>query len=184
MINKKRKILIIGLGLIGGSYAKRLKQLGFEVGAITLNQKDIDYAIENNIIDHGFVEIKKEYTLSFDIIVFALYPKIFKSWIESNPNVFKKGAIVTDVTGVKSCIIYDIEKQLLDQGVYFVASHPMAGKEVYGVENASSTLFVDANFIITPTLNTNKEAIQTIIDMGKLLGFANISTISPENTMK
>ena len=180
MINKKRKILIIGLGLIGGSYAKRLKQLGFEVGAITLNQKDIDYAIENNIIDHGFVEIKKEYTLSFDIIVFALYPKIFKSWIESNPNVFKKGAIVTDVTGVKSCIIYDIEKQLLDQGVYFVASHPMAGKEVYGVENASSTLFVNANFIITPTLNTNKEAIETIIDMGKLLGFANISTISPE----
>ena len=56
-----KKILIVGLGLIGGSYAKRFKKNGHYVGAITLNHKDIDYAIENNIIDEGTVEVKKEF---------------------------------------------------------------------------------------------------------------------------
>ena len=72
-----KKILIVGLGLIGGSYAKRLKKNGHYVGAITLNHKDIDYAIENNIIDEGTVEVKKEFVSQFDIVIFALYPSVF-----------------------------------------------------------------------------------------------------------
>ena len=85
-----KKILIVGLGLIGGSYAKRLKNNGHHVGAITLNQEDIDYAIENNIIDEGPVDVKKEFVSQFDIVIFALYPSVFIKWIEQYNSYLKK----------------------------------------------------------------------------------------------
>ena len=62
----------------------------------------------------------------------------------------KPGALLTDVTGVKRCIVYDIQGMLRDD-VEFIAAHPMAGKEVYGVENADDRIFHDANYIVTPT---------------------------------
>ena len=81
ILTKDKKILIVGLGLIGGSYAMGLSKKGYEVGAISLNQDDIDYAISNNIIKHGQVKVSKEYVSSFDIIIFALYPKVLLDWI-------------------------------------------------------------------------------------------------------
>ena len=104
------KILIVGLGLIGGSYAKILTSKGYEVGAITLNQQDIDYAIENNIISHGMINVDKDYVSQFDVIVFALYPSDFINWISLYHNYFKNNAIITDVTGVKSSIVYKINE--------------------------------------------------------------------------
>ena len=71
---------------------------------------------------------------------------------------FKKGAMLTDVTGVKSSIVYKIQEILRDD-VEFVGAHPMAGKEVYGVENADKSIFRNANYIVTPTEKNSKEAI-------------------------
>ena len=90
MLTKDKKILIVGLGLIGGSYAMGLSKKGYEVGAISLNQDDIDYAISNNIIKHGQVEVSKEYVSLFDIIIFALYPKILLDWIKNIILILKK----------------------------------------------------------------------------------------------
>ena len=75
---KKVNILIVGLGLLGGSYAKGLKKLGFEVNAITKDKSSVDYAVENGIIDYGTTEIEPEIIEKADLVVFALYPHILE----------------------------------------------------------------------------------------------------------
>ena len=178
-LTKKHKILIIGLGLIGGSYAEALTSWGFEVGAITKDRDSIDFALKKGIIQSGISFVEKEYVQMFDIVIFALYPKIFVEWIETYQSYFKDGTLITDVTGVKSEIVFKIQVLLKDT-VEFVPAHPMAGKEVYGVENSDKKIFQGANFIITPTSKNTTKAIDTIVEMGKILGFKNISILTPE----
>mgnify|MGYP002514446371 CR=1 FL=1 len=86
---KKVDILIVGLGLLGGSYARSLKQKGFKVSAITKNQDDIDFALENGIIDNGTTELDAEIIGSADLVIFALYPHIFVEWITENQSLLK-----------------------------------------------------------------------------------------------
>ena len=117
------KFLIVGLGLIGGSYAQALSELGYEVGAITRSQSSIDFAKERGFIKTGTTEVTEEYVGRFDIIIFALYPKTFTEWVEKYQGYFKSGAILTDVTGVKCPIVYKIQKMLRDD-IEFVAAHP------------------------------------------------------------
>lgn len=173
------KFLIVGLGLIGGSYAQALSDLGYEVGAITRSERSIAYAKEKGIIAHGTTEINEKYIKQFDVVVFALYPKIFIDWIEKHQSKLKSGAIITDVTGVKRAIVYEIQSMLRDD-VEFVPAHPMAGKEVYGVENADKSIFNKANYIVTPTSKNTPEAINTVKQLGRLLGFKTVCELSPE----
>ena len=180
IINKSIRVLIVGLGLIGGSYAKALRKKGFYVSAITDNQHSIDYAVDNKIIDEGYAYVDKKTVQNADLVIFALYPKVFVQWIEDNKNLFKKGTIITDVTGVKSCIVYDIQSRL-PEGIEFIAAHPMAGREVYGVENSDDKIFEGANYIVVPTSKNTPEAIETCKDLGKILGFSRISELSPED---
>lgn len=173
------KFLIVGLGLIGGSYAEALTDLGYEVGAITRSQRSIDYAVEKGLIAHGTTEVTKEYVSQFDIVVFALYPEVLTKWIESYQGYFKSGALLTDVTGVKVPVVYKIQ-EMLRSDVEFVGAHPMAGREVYGVENADKTIFRNANYIVTPTSKNTQSGIEACKSLGKILGFKTIAQLSPE----
>jgi prephenate dehydrogenase len=173
------RILIVGLGLIGGSYAKALKRLGYHVSAIDTRREAIDYALAHHIIDDGSAEVEPEVVGSADAVIFGLYPKVFLRWIEENQQYFKPGAMLTDVTGVKGCIVYEIQEKLRDD-VEFIASHPMAGREVYGVENSDDGIFRGANFIITPTGKNTAQAIRWIGSLARILGFQRISVLSPE----
>ena len=173
------KFLIVGLGLIGGSYAQALTDLGYEVGAITRSQSSIDYAKEHGLISHGTTEITEEYVSKFDVIIFALYPKVLLAWLEKNQAFIKKGALLTDVTGVKRSVVYDVQAMLRDD-LEFVGAHPMAGKEVYGVQNADKSIFREANYIVTPTEKNTQEGIFACKQLGKILGFKNICELSPE----
>ena len=179
IVDVSKNILIVGLGLLGGSYARVLKRFGFHISAITLDQSSIDYAIKENIIDEGSIEIEERLIGEADLVIFALYPHVFVEWIEKNQALLKSGAIITDVTGVKRSIVYHIQ-DILRSDVEFVAAHPMAGREVSGVENSTDKLFVGANYIVTPTEKNTPEAIQTCIELGRLLGFSNVTTLSPE----
>lgn len=179
-MNHNKKMLIVGLGLIGGSYAKGLMQKGYHIEAIDLNQEDIDYAIENKIIVDGTTLVTKEYVSQFDVVIFALYPKTLLQWLEKYHTFLKNGAIISDVSGVKSSIIYTIQDILRGDNVEFVGAHPMAGKEVSGVKNADSNIFKNANFIITPTDVNTEKAIEMLKDIASDLNFANISLLSPE----
>jgi len=179
IVDISKKILIVGLGLLGGSYAKVLKRYGFHISAITKEQSSIDYAIGEHIIDEGTTEIDEKMIKDADLVIFALYPHVFVEWIEQNQSLLKSGAIITDVTGVKGSIVYKIQ-DMLRSDVEFIAAHPMAGREVSGVENSSDTMFVGANYIVTPTDKNTPEAISTCMELGRLLGFSNVTTLSPE----
>ena len=179
IVDVSKKILIVGLGLIGGSYAKVLKRFGFHISAITLDQSSIDYALKENIIDEGSTELDERMIGEADLVVFALYPHVFVEWIEKNQMLLKSGALITDVTGVKRSIVYQIQ-DMLRPDVEFVAAHPMAGREVSGVENSTDRMFIGANYIVTPTEKNTPEAVQTCIELGRLLGFSNVTTLSPE----
>ena len=179
IVNVSKKILIVGLGLLGGSYAKVLKRFGFHISAITKEQSSIDYAIREGIIDVGSIEVDEQIIGEADLVIFALYPHVFVEWIEKNQMLLKSGALITDVTGVKRSIVYKIQN-MLRPDVEFIAAHPMAGREVSGVENSTDKMFVGANYIVTPTEKNTPEAIETCIELGKLLGFSNVTTLSPE----
>ena len=177
-LDKNKKILVVGLGLIGGSYAAALSRNGFEVGAVDRDPDAIGYALEAGYIRHGSVTADPDYIGGFDIVVFALYPSVLLDWVEKNARFFKKGALITDVTGVKSGIVFRVQ-ELLPPGTEFVGAHPMAGREVSGVTNASPDLFCGANFIVTPTPANTEEAIRLCEDLGRELGSGTVSRLSP-----
>ena len=179
IVDISKKILIVGLGLLGGSYAKALKRFGFKVNAITKEQSSIDYALKEGFIDEGSTELDHKIIGDADLVIFALYPHIFVEWIEKNQSLLKSGAVITDVTGVKKSIVYKIQ-DMLRSDVEFISAHPMAGREVSGVENSDDKMFVGANYIVTPTDKNSPEAINTCLELGRLLGFSNVTTLSPE----
>ena len=178
-IDQSKKFLIVGLGLLGGCYAMALKKKGFFVSAITKNKEDVEYALEQGLIDKGSTEVDPEMVGNADIIVFALYPHVFKEWIEEYGHYINEGTVITDVTGVKGCIIYEIQN-MLKPGVEFISAHPMAGREVSGVRNSDDTIFREANYIVVPTDRNTFGAIELCKELGQILGFARVSVLNPE----
>ena len=178
-LDKNKKILVVGLGLIGGSYAAALSRNGFEVGAVDRDPDAIGYALEAGYIRHGSVTAEPDYIGGFDIVVFALYPSVLLDWVEKNARFFKKGALITDVTGVKSGIVFRVQ-ELLPPGTEFVGAHPMAGRERSGVEYAEKEVFLGANYIVTPTAKNTEAAITACEELGRTLGFKTVCRLSPE----
>ena len=179
IVDVSQKILIVGLGLLGGSYARALKRFGFYISAITKEQSSIDYALKEKIIDEGSTQLDENIIGQADLVIFALYPHVFVEWIEQNQKMLKSGALITDVTGVKGSIVDKIQG-MLREDVEFIAAHPMAGREVSGVENSTEKMFVGANYIVTPTDRNTPEAIRTCMELGRLLGFSNVAVLSPK----
>lgn len=177
--NRSVTILIVGLGLLGGSYARALKKKGYTVKAITRSQKSVDYALENGLVDDADTRVRPEWIREAALTVFGLYPKVFVEWIRENGSLFPQGAVLTDVTGVKSAIVREIQS-LLPEGAEFIAAHPMAGREVCGVENSDDGIFRGANYIVVPTEKNTREAIEVCRELGRELGFARIAELSPE----
>lgn len=180
IINKHSKFLIIGLGLLGGSYARALTEKGYHVEAITLDESSVDYALSHQIVNNATTRLDADMIANADVIIFALYPNVFVDWIKTNGHLIKSGTLVTDVTGVKKCIVYEIQA-LLPEGVEFVSAHPMAGREVYGVENSSEKIFFGANYVVVPTEKNTEENIDACKRLGEILGFGRIAELSPED---
>ena len=174
-----KKILIVGLGLMGGSYASALSKKGYFVGAVTKDESSINYALNHNIIKEGTTVVTKEFIEKYDFVVFALYPKIFVKRIERYQHLFKSNIVITDVTGIKSEIVYKIQT-ILRKDIEFIPAHPMAGREVYGVENSDPNMFKGANYIITPTSENSEYAILLAKELGEVLEFKSISILTPE----
>lgn len=178
MMNNK-KFLIVGLGLLGGSYALGLKKWHHEIMAIDIDPKSIQYALEHGIIDQGTTVNDPELIGQADVIISGLYPKDIVPWIKENQQYFKPHTLITDVTGVKCAILYDIQA-LLRKDCEFIGSHPMAGKEVSGVQYADASIFLPANLILTPTDQNTQAAIDLMVEFGKELRFNNICLLTPE----
>lgn len=167
---------IVGIGLIGGSYAKALKKYPYKIYGIDNNQESLNYALENNIIDIGTTDPSKVLG-ELDVVFLCLYPDAAVNFVKININKFKRGAIISDVVGVKRFMIDSLDIYFNDD-VEFVFAHPIAGRETKGIKNSDEAIFKDANFVITPTKYNKDESINLITILAKQIGFKNVSLLS------
>ena len=169
MISADFKITIVGLGLLGGSYASGLAKKGYKVKAIDINQEYLEHALANKWIVEGSDD--PSLVSDADLVIFCLYPNTLVKWLNSYQNLLKPNALLTDVTGVKRSIMSKING-FLRTDVKFIYSHPMAGKEVSGALYSDSNIFKSANFIVIN--DEDIQAMQTIKDLATILEFKNI----------
>ena len=175
----KKNVLIVGLGLMGGSYARALSRLGFHVMGVDRDEEAVAYALREKIITEGSAGEAEELIRKADAIISALYPGVFPDWVQEHQHLFRPGVMMTDVTGVKSGIVYRIQ-ELLRKDAEFIAAHPMAGKELSGIQHSDDRIFRDANYIIVPTEKNTARGIEWCGMLGRLLGCGKISVLSPE----
>lgn len=172
-------ITVVGLGLIGGSYAMAIRELNpKKLYAVDIDEEAIHDAEKNGIIDKGYVNADIPLKES-DLVIICLYPKLVKNFIKDNIQHFKNGAVITDVTGIKGRFIEEVN-QILREDLDFVFGHPMAGREQKGLKFASKEVFKGANYIITPTERNKEENIKFLEELIRKIGFRNVVRISPE----
>lgn len=176
MISKDTTFVIVGLGLLGGSYAKGLKEAGYRVYGIARRQETIDYALNHRLIDEGSIE-PEAFLDQADVVIFGLYPHIMIDWIKEHQHAFRPHTLLTDVSGVKVNVADTIQSFLRDD-VEFIAAHPMAGRETSGIEYANTEMFKDANYIIVPTEKNSEEAVAASRHIAEILQFHHIATLS------
>lgn len=173
------KIVIVGLGVIGGSFAMALNEVGYkDVFGIDTNPETIKKAEELGIIKKGSPN-GEDFLKEADLVIISIYPKMVKTFVENNKDNFKDGAIITDATGIKGMFINEIIK-ILPENVDFVFGHPMAGREKRGIDFASSKVFKHANYIITPIERNKEENIKLIENLAYEIGFKRVRRITPE----
>lgn len=172
-------IAIVGLGVIGGSFAMGLQAAGYkQVYGIDINESTLQTAVEQGMIQKGFVDAG-DILEDMDVILISLYPSQIAPFVEQHKTRLKKGVILTDVTGVKTTIIEEVAK-VLPSTADFVFAHPMRGSEKKGIVGADHKRFDGANALLTP-IPTNKEAsLQLVEKLYQEIGFAEVTRVSPE----
>lgn len=180
MIDSECNITVVGLGLIGGSYAKaiRKKVKPKNLWAVDIDKKVLDYAEKEGIIDKGYEKADIPLKQS-DIVIICIYPNLTINFIKENHCYFKSGAIITDTAGIKEKIVKEINS-FLRKDLEFIGGHPMAGKESNGFKYASDEIFQGANYIVTPSNYNSKENIEKIKNMILKIGCKKIIQITPE----
>jgi len=174
-----RHIAIIGVGLIGGSFALAIKKQGYQGRITGIGRK------KSNLIRAKKLGIIDAYSISCtdgirdaDLVLLAVPVGQFETIAKKIRHNIKKGAIVTDVGSVKNTVVKKLEA-LMPEGTHFVGAHPIAGKECSGINCASAGLYQNARCIITPSPNTNKAALKKIIRLWKNVG-AKTALMKPE----
>ena len=173
------RIVIVGLGVIGGGYAMALKEAGYtEVYGIDKSKETLKKAKALGIIKEGY-EDEQEIVQKADLIVLAIYPNLVKNFIINNKEHFKDGAVITDVTGIKQLFINEII-EILPENIDFVFAHPMAGREKKGIDYATNTVFKGANFLITVIDRNKDENLDLIENLAYKMGFKHVKRICPK----
>lgn len=171
------KIAIIGLGLIGGSMAKAIKEntahtvYGYDLSDTVLKKAQLIGAIDQPLAD--------ELLSQCDLTIIALYPQAAISYIREKQDVFKKSSVVLDCCGVKRAVCSQAEPIALKHGFVFIGGHPMAGLEHSGFDHAKNALFKDASMVLTPTKGDIQD-VEKVKDLFTSIGFTNIQIATPE----
>lgn len=171
---------IVGLGLIGGSFAKSIKnKLKYKnLWAVDIDRDILNQAVSEGVIDEGFTDPKYPLENS-DIVILCTYPNITTDFLKINMPYFKQNSIVTDTTGIKNKIITEI-RSFIRNDINFIGGHPMCGKESIGYGYSSDSMFINGQYILTPENNTSLEAVNILTEIIKNIGFKTVSLMSPE----
>lgn len=163
------EITVVGLGLIGGSFALGLKKLNPQkIWAIDLDKGVLEQAEKNGVIDKGFTDGESVLKRS-SLVVICLYPELTVKFVRENLENFKQGAIITDAAGIKGKVVAEINS-FLREDLDFIGGHPMTGKETSGFAQASPEIFHRANYLLTPTQKNKEENLLLVEKMITALG--------------
>lgn len=172
-------ITIIGLGLLGGSYAKSLKKLNPKnIWAVDIDEKALRDGEESGVINKGYLD-PKEPLMNSDMVIICIYPKLVKKFIEDNKSYFKTHTIITDATGIKNGLVDEINS-ILPHDVDFVFGHPMAGREKKGLEYSSAEVFQGANYILTPNSRNAETSLLIVELIVRGMGFKSLVRVNPQ----
>lgn len=172
------KFAIIGLGLIGGSYAKALRQLGAKK-IIVMERKEavLQEAKDLGLVDVGFTK-PGSYLAEADVVLCAIYPEAMVGFIRDNLEFFNPQMLLTDVAGIKLNRVAEMQA-ILPEGMEFISGHPMAGRQSSGFGMSDAAIFHGANYIIVPTEQNTPGAIAWLEGFAKALGCKNTVQVNP-----
>lgn len=174
----KKHIVIVGLGLIGGSMARALAGFeGYDRIGVDLNQDSLNYALEHGLVDRVETDPLKALTEG-DLVFLCLHPHGILNFLKEHAYHFKPGAMVTDVCGVKGAILE--AATALPENISFLGGHPMAGRELSGVRNSLRNMFHGAHYILTPNGQTTPEHLALMEKVAYYVGCADVIQTTPE----
>lgn len=169
---------VVGLGLIGGSYAKALKSLGdVKVFGFDINETVTYQGLLTESID---AELTDEALSACDVVFLALYPQAALDFVKAHASGFKKDAVVADLCGIKRAIFEKLSELAEEHGFTYIGTHPMAGRETSGFESADSALFHNASLILTPMKKARIEEIAVLKTLAERIGFTHFEIATPE----
>lgn len=172
------KIGIIGLGLIGGSISKAIKEntnhvvIGYDIDPTVVHRALLLNAIDMPLSDEDLSQC--------DVVIVALYPEAAINYVEKHAALFQKGAIVMDACGVKTPVCQRLEPIANENGFCFMGAHPMAGTIHSGFAYSEKALFDKASMVLTPQKGTPIEQVEFIKKLCVSIGFTNTQISTPE----
>lgn len=171
---------IVGLGLIGGSYAKALRNLRVrKILGMDISHGIARACLNANMIDE-VVEADGSNLKEADVIICSVYPEAVMGFVRQNVQNFAEGMLMTDATGVKGTMPREIQ-ELLPENCEFISGHPMAGRQGSGLGMSDAAIFNNSNYIIVPTEKNSPEAVSWLEDFAKALGCARSVKVSMED---
>ncbi|MCD7945511.1 MAG: prephenate dehydrogenase [Clostridiales bacterium] len=177
-MQREKIIAVVGLGLIGGSLAAALR--GFEdytVVGVVRRQATADYAMSHGVCDRVTLD-PMEVLPEADVVWLCMNPQGIVDYMAQYQDMFRAGALVTDVGGIKTAIMEGAS--VLPETVDFIGCHPMAGTEFSGIEHSFPTMFQRAHFILTPRANSTQEHIAMMRRISAYIGCSDVVTTTPE----
>ncbi|MFA5007079.1 MAG: prephenate dehydrogenase [Candidatus Izemoplasmatales bacterium] len=171
------RVGIVGLGLMGGSIAAALKP-NHTILAYDIDPQAASLALAKGIVDRACAA-PAELLGSCDVVYLCLYPRALLEFVDQNAATIRPGTVCADIAGVKSAIVEGVLARM-PQGVQFVFSHPVAGREKTGVAYADPAIFRGANYIVVPTPANTVAALETIRSLAREMGFGNVTDLTVE----
>ena len=169
---------IVGLGLIGGSMAKSIKnRTAHTVYGADLNAETMTMARMCGAID---APLTAENLPECDLVLVAIRPGAAVEWVRQNAACISKSAILVDLCGVKRTVVEAITPIAAEHGFAYIGGHPMAGKERGGFTASAEDLYVGASMILTPDKRTDMRLLETLKAFFLDLGFAGLTFSTPE----
>ena len=174
------KILVAGLGLIGGSICKAIHAYtDHSVYGWNRSQNTLRKAFDEHAIDGMVTEENPDYH-EFHLIINCLYPNLIHDWVLDRIDQISEGTIIIDVSGVKNDLPKEMTRICAERNIFYLSTHPMAGKERAGYDVSDEGLFQGANFIMTPVETTPKHVIAEVQNFAHQIGFRRFVITTPE----
>ena len=171
-------VAIVGLGLIGGSMAKSIKnRTAHTVWGADLNSETMTMARMCGAID---APLTKENLPQAELILVAIRPGAAIEWVRQHAPLISKSAILVDLCGVKRTVVASIAPVAEQYGFAYIGGHPMAGRERGGFTASTEDLYVGASMILTPDKRTDMRLLETLKAFFLDLGFAGLTFSTPE----